>query len=251
MSDTIDTIVELSVLPLSIIIVGVGKDNFDRMVDLDSDDQLLRGTYGTAKRDIVQFVPYRDFRNDPTRLAQEVLHEVPEQVTSYFRSIKRPPNKAKEVNESMIDNAINERQTIRRTGTIEIQQQSQHNIPVGQPNLNLVQGSNQELPQQYSSYAKPVQIFSTESNLMSRNTSSDQLLLNQMQHGFPKIDQNPHQQIPYQQVLQQQGFIQDGQTAYQPPLHNNIQGVPVNGIENINLNETDSRQKKKKKDRRD
>ena len=59
------------------------------MDDLDCDDHLLIGTYGQAKRDIVQFVPFKDFKSDPTKLAAEVLHEVPGQVTSFFRSIKR------------------------------------------------------------------------------------------------------------------------------------------------------------------
>ena len=43
----------------------------------------------TAARDIVQFVPYRLFLSDNplhtrTRLAKEVLAEIPDQVTSYM-----------------------------------------------------------------------------------------------------------------------------------------------------------------------
>ena len=36
------------------------------------------------ERDIVQFVPFRDFKNDPYRLAQETLNEVPRQFISYM-----------------------------------------------------------------------------------------------------------------------------------------------------------------------
>jgi len=36
-------------------------------------------------RDIVQFVPFRDIKNDPVLLARKVLEEVPKQLTDYFQ----------------------------------------------------------------------------------------------------------------------------------------------------------------------
>lgn len=63
MDQTCSAIVEASRLPMSIIIVGVGGADFDAMEFLDSDDKLLRAPSGdTAARDIVQFVPFRDFK---------------------------------------------------------------------------------------------------------------------------------------------------------------------------------------------
>ena len=63
MDKTRTAIVEASRLPMSIIIVGVGKADFSAMEFLDSDDRLLRGPTGeVAARDIVQFVPFRDFQ---------------------------------------------------------------------------------------------------------------------------------------------------------------------------------------------
>lgn len=54
MDDTVDLIVELSKFPVSIIIVGVGNENFENMRYLDSDDKILRNKKGqTASRDIV------------------------------------------------------------------------------------------------------------------------------------------------------------------------------------------------------
>lgn len=35
--------------------------------------------------DIVQFVPFRDFRNNPMMLAKETLEEVPGQMLNFFR----------------------------------------------------------------------------------------------------------------------------------------------------------------------
>lgn len=61
---TRDAIVRASLLPLSIIIVGVGPADFKAMELLDGDDGVLRSTIGEAvARDIVQFVPYRKFKD--------------------------------------------------------------------------------------------------------------------------------------------------------------------------------------------
>ena len=46
MKETRDFIVQLSKFPVSIIIIGVGDENFEGMRYLDSDKQLLRNTQG-------------------------------------------------------------------------------------------------------------------------------------------------------------------------------------------------------------
>ena len=59
MAMTRSLIVQLSQYAVSIIIIGVGDANFDAMVELDSDDGILRDDFGNASlRDIVQFVEY-------------------------------------------------------------------------------------------------------------------------------------------------------------------------------------------------
>ena len=63
LDQTRDAIVRASRLPLSIIIIGVGPADFKNMELLDGDDGVLRSTVGEAvARDIVQFVPFRQFR---------------------------------------------------------------------------------------------------------------------------------------------------------------------------------------------
>lgn len=102
----VQAIVKASILPLSIIIVGVGDADFSAMEELDGDR--VRLSYGgqEAARDIVQFVPFRDFlkgmegkgeasraggpsRVNPNtariRLAREVLAEVPDQFLSFMK----------------------------------------------------------------------------------------------------------------------------------------------------------------------
>lgn len=46
---------------------------------LDADDKPLYSSklQKQMERDIVQFVPFREFKDDPYRLAQETLEEVP------------------------------------------------------------------------------------------------------------------------------------------------------------------------------
>lgn len=64
MADTREAIVRASYLPMSIIIVGVGNADFTDMQILDGDDGVLRSPRGEpVLRDIVQFVPFREFKN--------------------------------------------------------------------------------------------------------------------------------------------------------------------------------------------
>ncbi len=127
----VDEIVRGNDLPVSIIIVGIGAADFEKMDVLvsrlavlfgishfcvkDADDAPLRSTWGElARRDIVQFVPFREFK-DKVRvrglrvarmlyfllthvfqglavLAKEVLEEVPGQLLSYMKSRNIVPN---------------------------------------------------------------------------------------------------------------------------------------------------------------
>lgn len=68
MAETRTAIVRASRLPMSIIIVGVGNADFSDMRLLDGDDGTLRCPQGVpAARDIVQFVPFRDFKDVSAR----------------------------------------------------------------------------------------------------------------------------------------------------------------------------------------
>ncbi|XP_061167969.1 copine-8-like isoform X2 [Saccostrea echinata] len=100
MRNTIDAIVTASHLPLSIIIVGVGNADFSAMNVLDADDQRLCSNGKYAVRDIVQFVPFRDFLGGQSggntqisqaALAKEVLAEIPGQVVQYMQANKITP----------------------------------------------------------------------------------------------------------------------------------------------------------------
>lgn len=88
MAQTKEAIVNAASLPISIIIVGVGAAEFDAMEELDGDTVRLSSRGRTAERDIVQFVPFRDFQTHgilaSDLLSKEVLAEVPDQLLSYM-----------------------------------------------------------------------------------------------------------------------------------------------------------------------
>uniref|UniRef100_A0A8D2ZF00 Copine VIII n=1 Tax=Scophthalmus maximus TaxID=52904 RepID=A0A8D2ZF00_SCOMX len=93
MAQTKESIVNAASLPMSIIIVGVGPAEFDEMIELDGDEERISSQGRYAERDIVQFVPFRDYIDrrgnhilSMARLAKEVLAEIPDQFLSYMRT---------------------------------------------------------------------------------------------------------------------------------------------------------------------
>jgi len=75
---------------MSIIIVGVGSDDFSGMEALDGDKVKISANGQTAARDIVQFVARGNLTH--TELAQQVLAEVPDQVLQYMEMNNIKPN---------------------------------------------------------------------------------------------------------------------------------------------------------------
>ena len=100
MEQTKTAIVDAAKLPMSIIIIGVGGADFDSMEVLDGDTVRVTSSDGrVACRDIVQFVPYRNFLGlgrggsnmAGLQLAKEVLAEIPEQFVGYMKANKIVP----------------------------------------------------------------------------------------------------------------------------------------------------------------
>ena len=85
-------------MPVSIIIVGVGSDDFESMDILDADEVPLYSQRfkKNMEADIVQFVPFRDFKNNPAELAKQTLEEVPGQLLNFFKKRNIVPMPATE-----------------------------------------------------------------------------------------------------------------------------------------------------------
>jgi hypothetical protein len=89
MKQTVNELVKASALPVSVVIIGIGDEDFGLMKILDADDQKLYSTdeHKFAERDIVQFVPFNKYKHRPlSELAAETLAEIPREVVSYFKS---------------------------------------------------------------------------------------------------------------------------------------------------------------------
>lgn len=111
MNKTIDQIVRGSELPLAIIIVGVGDADFESMETLDGDDEAL---YSQAYRkymaaDIVQFVPFNNFKHNPHLLAKETLMEVPTQLLNWMRKQNITPHPRTEEQRRLIQQQLSMR----------------------------------------------------------------------------------------------------------------------------------------------
>ena len=92
MPKTIKRIVKASSLNVSIIIVGVGNEEFGSMDELDNKKGKLKDSHDhKAIRDIVQFVPFRRLGGNPVALAAEVLKAVPLQLTEFMKGIGYMP----------------------------------------------------------------------------------------------------------------------------------------------------------------
>jgi hypothetical protein len=86
MDSTCDILVEAAYYPLSVIIIGIGNADFGNMIILDGDDVPLTNFKGEkTKRDLVQFVAFKQFEGNSTKLAEEVLQEVPRQVEEFYQ----------------------------------------------------------------------------------------------------------------------------------------------------------------------
>ena len=84
--ETINALVAASFLPISVIIIGIGDADFTNMEVLDADeDPIYDDKNIKASRDLVQFVPFNKFKNNPQKLAEEVLQEIPRQIVEYYQ----------------------------------------------------------------------------------------------------------------------------------------------------------------------
>uniref|UniRef100_A0A674CXE2 Copine family member 9 n=1 Tax=Salmo trutta TaxID=8032 RepID=A0A674CXE2_SALTR len=101
MVQTKEAVVNAAALPMSIIIVGVGPAEFDAMEELDGDEVRVSSKGRIAERDIVQFVPFRDYIDrqgnqvlSMARLAKDVLAEIPEQLLGFMKTRDIEPQPA-------------------------------------------------------------------------------------------------------------------------------------------------------------
>ena len=73
--------------PISVCIIGVGDENFSRMLQMDSRAKPLEDKDGyKSERDMCQFVRYNDFKDRPDKMTEFMLNIIPSQVEAYYRA---------------------------------------------------------------------------------------------------------------------------------------------------------------------
>jgi len=92
--NTIREIVKISNLPISILVVGVGSEDFENMRILEGEGQLLRdGSGNVAARHNVQFIPLLNYKDQHhSELARDILCEIPREFLEYMKNKGIAPN---------------------------------------------------------------------------------------------------------------------------------------------------------------
>jgi len=83
--ETIDILVEGSSYPLSVVIIGIGNGPFEDMRELTGESRpLINSLKIGAKRDIVHFVPFINYKKDLNALTKQILEKVSKQINRYY-----------------------------------------------------------------------------------------------------------------------------------------------------------------------
>jgi hypothetical protein len=218
MDATIEAIINSAFLPLSIIIVGVGNEDFESMEVLDG-DQGLRSNKGQKEvRDLVQFVPFRKFKNNSAELQKEVLAEIPTQFTEYmkFCGIKPAPPSRVDISQLVptTQTVIMGQQPLVGAGT-----QLLGGILGGRPNTLVQQPVYQQQPLQQQplqpqSYPVP----------QTQQYNQQPIFTNFIQQQIPTQQQPQYQGVGYPTMgqQQQQPMQQQQQLPQQQPVTFNM-----------------------------
>jgi len=87
----VQSLVECTTLPLSVIIVAVGDDDNAFLEDLHKEVKVNQEDKKVGERDFVHFVRFSDYRDRPDQLARKALKDLPHDVASYFKAIDVKP----------------------------------------------------------------------------------------------------------------------------------------------------------------
>ena len=90
---TIDILVEGSILPLSIIFIGIGNDNFPEIEQLYYGTLVHSSSDDKIKRENFIFFPYNNYRNESSLLAKHILEDIYGQICEYYTMNLLHPNK--------------------------------------------------------------------------------------------------------------------------------------------------------------
>jgi hypothetical protein len=207
MQETKDRVVECSLLPISIVIVGIGHHtDFVEMETLEGDFGNLRHSNGTySQRNAVQFVSFVRFKHDHEALSRAVLEKIPDQVTAYYRLAGIQPLQPTVVNLNDMNlslaglNTIAYQQRGQGVGNVQGMTMTQPNMMVNQMSTGMVQPNmmmnqqNMGMNQQNMGMNQPNmgmnQMTMNQQN-MGSNQMQPNMTMNQMQYGGNQMTMN-------------------------------------------------------------
>jgi len=146
MEESIDLIVSFSDAPLSIIIIGVGEEDFSEMHRLAPDNGILTDTLNNpVGRDNIQFVEFQDYSQEHfSVLNHDVLYEVPNQLLSFMKRANIvPPPSAVIADDGVVD-------VINSLSQLHVQKvNDKNNFLQNNPNFYINNGNNAPPPPYY------------------------------------------------------------------------------------------------------
>lgn len=77
---------------MSIIIVGVGDEDFEKMIELQGENGLYDPEGNLAQREVAHFVPFNRFKGSPHLLAEHVLEGIPKELVEYKQLVGQKPS---------------------------------------------------------------------------------------------------------------------------------------------------------------
>ena len=97
MQETKQHLMEASIDPLSVVIVGIGEADFSGMEFLDN----FEDDVGEEGRDITKFVRFNDYKSY-NALTEAVLDEIPDQLVDYYYDRGILPGQDEEFSQDMV-----------------------------------------------------------------------------------------------------------------------------------------------------
>ena len=195
---TIDSLVEASSYPLSVIIIGIGTRDFKKMKILDGDEiPLISSTGQKWKRDLVQFVPFSKFQSDEKKLAMEVLAEIPRQIVEFYRCNNLNPIQIKEQNikRSFNSQFVSNNDYFFNNKNFKITRSMSNKAPSrNQTGINF----NQNIQTTRNTYNNPINQISIKSNTNSINNENNNKLKNKPLSSTKRALQHLNQNNPNQ-----------------------------------------------------
>ena len=90
LNDTVDAVIDASYLPFSLIIIGIGNDDFKKMMEFNINT--IPSNKKRILRDSVKFVIFNAYKHNISELRKKVFEDIPNQMVEYYSKIKIYPN---------------------------------------------------------------------------------------------------------------------------------------------------------------